>query len=101
MGKLAFGLLRAGHLKAGERAARQWYRALSEAAFEGDPLYRHRSFSAYLVGVIEAQLDRNEWAEHWLALGREEADFDGNGKLVLLAACKFEAIRAVSRDVGD
>ncbi len=72
-----------------ERAARAWYRALSDAALEADPPYEHRAFALDVAGILEALLGNDHWSEHWLVTGQEEALNYYDVASTFLGACSF------------
>lgn len=59
-------------------AARRWYATLVAAGLETEderPV-RHRPFAATVAGIIDAYVGNDVRAEHWLAVGDVEAEFD-------------------------
>jgi hypothetical protein len=71
------------------KLARTWYAALVEAAFDTDDPIHHRALAAYVVGVVEAHVGNDLRADHWLEVGRTEAEFDDDQFKPFLDACDF------------
>lgn len=70
-------------------AGRTWYAALIDAAFDTDDPIHHRALAAYVVGVVEARVGNDVRADHWLEVGRTEAEFDDDQLKPFLDACNF------------
>jgi hypothetical protein len=69
------------------KAARSWYAALGDAAFDTDEPIFHQALAAYVVGAIEASLGNDRRADRWLETGRIEGQIDGDEVSAFVEAC--------------